>query len=332
MADPICLTSSDINELVASTEISDYLNVVRDGYHQRGEGAPAKPRTRLHPNDGPWGMLTSYMAILPETGAMGGYMYDIGFESQDAWLSALLWDSTSGEFLAHLDGSKWNSYKTGATGAVGIDALARKSADTLGLLGSGTQARTQLLAAAEVRDLKTVRVYSPTPENRIAFAAEMDSIISADVIPAESSTESVTDSDIIVTATTAREPVFDGADLQPGTHITAVGQYHPTVRELDIETIKRAKYVPDLRERSFQDAGSFLHALEEEAITKEHIYAELGDIVAGKVTGRESDDEITVFDSGGTAIETVAVAHLLYEMAIKQDIGTPIDVLPVGDV
>jgi alanine dehydrogenase len=105
-----------------------------------------------------------------------------------------------------------------------------------------------------------------------------------------------------------------------------MGQYHPEKRELDAVTIARATYVPDLRERAFQDAGSFLHALESGAVGEDRVHAELGEVIAGKAPGRTSDEEITVFDSGGTAIETVAAAHLLYERAVERSLGAEIEI------
>jgi len=332
MTEATYLTSDDVAELAEQPSMSDYVDVVRDGYRQRGEGAPAAPRTTLNPTDGPWGMLTSYMAILPETGAMGGYMYDVGFGAEDGWLTTSLWDSDSGEFLGHLDGNAWNPNKTGATGAVGIDALAREDATTLGLIGSGSQAKGQLRAAVTVRDFERVAVFSPTRESRESFAAEMDEALSPDVEAVGSNTAAVSGSDVVITATTASEPVFDGSDLDPGTHVTAMGKYDPEARELDTETVSRATYVLDLHDRAFQDAGSFLHALDEGAVTEDHIHAELGDVVAGTAPGRTSDDEITVFDSGGTGIETVAAAKMLFDMGLEQGLGTPISVASSSEV
>jgi alanine dehydrogenase len=136
--------------------------------------------------------------------------------------------------------------------------------------------------------------------------------------------------DIVVTATTADEPVFDGDLLAPGAHVTAMGQYSPEKRELDVTTIERSTYVPDLRERATTDAGSFLAALEADAVTEDHIHAELGEVVAGVKPGRTAEDEITVFDSGGTGIETVAGAHLLYETAREEGLGTSIEFAPAS--
>ncbi|WP_256290399.1 ornithine cyclodeaminase family protein [Halobellus inordinatus] len=324
MTETLFLESSDVDGLATPAE---FVDAVRDAYRQRGEGAPAEPRTKLGNADPP-GFLTTYAAILPDTGAMGGYMYTAGFGAEDAWFTTPIFDSESGEPLALLDGASMNPFKTGATGAVAADELAREDASSAAIIGSGAQARGQLRALATVRDLETVWVYSPTKEHREAFAGEMDRRLDGSVAAVASAAAAIEGADIVVTATNASGPVFDGDALEEGTHVTAMGQYNPEKRELDAATIERAKYVPDLRDRAFQDAGSFLHALEEGVVDEDHVHAELGDVVAGNAPGRESDEEITVFDSGGTGIETVAGAYLLYEKATEAGLGETIDFAP----
>ncbi|MFT4947515.1 MAG: alanine dehydrogenase, partial [Natronomonas sp.] len=130
-------------EIAALAEPSEYVDVVREGYRQRGEGARAEPRTRLNNADPP-GFLTGYLAVLPETGAMGGYTYAAGFGQQDAQFVLPLFEYDSGALLAIIDGASMNPWKTGAAGAVGVDELAREDATELGIIGSGTQARGQL--------------------------------------------------------------------------------------------------------------------------------------------------------------------------------------------
>ncbi|WP_435358108.1 ornithine cyclodeaminase family protein [Haloarchaeobius sp. DFWS5] len=327
MTNALFLTSDDVAGLAEPTE---YVDAVRDAYRQRGEGAAAKPRTTLRSGDPP-GMLFSYSAILPDTGAMGGYMYSAGFGEADAWFVTPLFDAESGEPLALLDGASMNPYKTGAAGAVAVDELAREDATKLALIGTGAQARGQLKATMTVRDFETVNVFSPTKENRESFAAEMNERYDATVGAVASPSAAVEGADVVITATTASEPVFDGDLLSPGTHVTAMGQYHPEKRELDDTTIERAKYVPDLRERVTQDAGSFIHAMEEGVVDESHVHAELGEIVAGKEPGRESDEEITVFDSGGTGIETTGAAYMLYERARERGFGQEITLAPASE-
>ncbi|WP_265111707.1 ornithine cyclodeaminase family protein [Halosolutus halophilus] len=327
MTDTLFLTSADVRDLATPAA---YMDAVREGYRQRGNGAPAQPRSKFLRGD-PEGMFTSYAAILPETGAMGGYMYSAGFGAEDAWFMTPLFDADSGEPLALLDGASMNPFKTGAAGAVAVDELARDDAETIGIVGTGAQARGQLKATATVREFTDVRVYSPTPENRERFAADFDDALEATVRAVDSSEAAVGGADVVITATTASEPVFDGDALAPGTHVTAMGQYSRDARELDTTTIERATYVPDLRERATFDAGSFLAALDAGVVTEDHVHAELGEVVAGTEPGRTSEDEITVFDSGGTGIETVAAAYMLYERAREEGRGTEISFAPASE-
>ncbi|WP_346347534.1 ornithine cyclodeaminase family protein [Halobacterium sp. BOL4-2] len=318
------------DEIAGLATPADYVDAVRSGYRQRGEGAPAEPRTALLRED-PAGMFTDYSALLPDDGVMGGYTYSAGFGSGDAWFMTPLYDADSGAPLALLDGASMNPLKTGAAGAVGVDELARADASELAVIGSSAQAHGQVQATAAVRDLDTIHVYSPTPESRESFAADLDADLDASVSAVESSAAAVTGADIVITATSASEPVFDSDNLDAGTHVTAMGQYHPEKRELDTAAIERATYVPDLRGRTTQDAGSFIAAVDAGVVDSDHIHAELGDVVAGTAPGRQSADEITVFDSGGTGIETVAAANMLYERAVEQDLGSELDFAPASE-
>ncbi|AHF99513.1 ornithine cyclodeaminase [Halostagnicola larsenii XH-48] len=327
MTETLFLSSDDVAAL-ASPEA--YVEAVREGYRERGQGAPADPRSAYLRTD-PDGMFTDYAALLPETGAMGGYMYSAGFDAGDAWFVTPLFDAQSGEPLAIIDGASMNPFKTGAAGAVAVDSLAREDAKTLAVIGTGPQARGQVHTTATVRDFSEVRVYSPTAESRESFANEFADELEASVRAVSSSEAAISGADVVITATTATEPVFDGDHLDPGTHVTAMGQYHPDKRELDATTIERSTYVPDLRARVSQDAGSFIAAREAGRVSDDHVHAELGEVVAGTEPGRTADDEITVFDSGGTGIETVAAAALLYERALENDLGTQIPFAPASE-
>lgn len=322
------LSSDDIRGLATEPE---FVDAVRTAYREHGEGAPTHPRVTLE-TEAPAGVLNSYMAILPETGVMGGYMYTAGFADADARFVTPIFDAETGQPLAVVDGAYVNTHKTGAAGAVGIDALAREDASTIGVIGSGAQARGQLRAAVTVRDVEDVRVFSPTPEHRETFAEEMDETLEAEIRPVEDSTAAADGADIVITATNASEPVVDCDDIDAGTHINAVGQYDPEKRELDAETVARAVYVPDLRARALQDAGAFLQAREAGVVGEDHIHAELGAVVAGKAPGRTDDEEVTIFDSGGTALETLSSAALLYRRAIEAGRGTEITLASASEV
>lgn len=324
----IRILSSDDVATLATPEA--FVDAVRDAYAQRGRGAPAEPRTTLS-NAEPAGMLTTYAAILPETGTMGGYMYSAGFGAGDAWFVTPLFDATSGSLLALIDGASMNPYKTGAAGGVAVDALARADASEVAVFGSGAQARGQLKSTAAVRNLERVRVYSPTGAHREAYASEMDDYLDASVVAVDEPGAAVERADIVITATNASEPVFDGEELPDGAHVTAMGQYHPEKREVDATTVERSIYVPDLRARVAQDAGAFIQARQAARVTDAHIHAELGDVVDGDAEGRSGNDDITLFDSGGTGIETVAGATLLYERAKEEGMGQTVSFQAASD-
>ncbi|MES3517570.1 MAG: ornithine cyclodeaminase family protein [Natronomonas sp.] len=324
MTDVLFLRSDELSGLASP---ADYVESVEDGYRSYGTDGSAAPRSKLTNADPP-GMCTGYLAILPELDAMGGYTYAAGFGDRDVHFALPLFSVESGRMLALLDGASMNPFKTGATGAVGVDTLAREDATSCAVIGSGAQARGQLKATATVRDFETVDVYSPTRANRESFAADFDERLDADVEAVGSAGAAVRGADVVITATRAREPVFDGDDLEDGAHVTAMGQYDTDKRELDTETVARSVYVPDLRERAFQDAGAFLTARREGAVDDDHIHAELGEILAGDRPGRRDPEEVTVFDSGGTGIETVAAARMLYDRAKAEGLGETIEFAP----
>lgn len=318
------LSSEDVNGIASPAE---YVGIVEAAYIERGKGAPADPPSVLSYGD-PSGVFTHYGAVLPEMGVMGGNMYGHRPDEGSSRFITPLFDATTGEPLAIIDGTSMNPSKTGAAGAVGVDALATENASKVGMFGTGIQARAQLRATATVRDLTTVKVFSPTRESREAFAMEMDSRLGANVTPVETSDAAIKNSDIVITATNSPTPVFDGSLLEDGAHVTAMGQYLPDVREIDSTTVKRAVYVPDLYERALSNAGAFLQACDEGVVTEEDIHGEIGEILVGDAPGRVLDDEVTVFDSGGTAIETVAAANLAYERASEEDLGVTVPFSP----
>lgn len=321
------LSGSDLKDLVKPSEIID---AVHDGYAFRGEGAPATSPSRIGTDDS---VITSYTAAFPEWNVMGGYMYAVG---NDVWYTTPLFDVDTGELKAILDGAVWNPAKTGAVAGVGTEYLAVKDASSVGVVGSAQIARASLESVMTVREIETVKVFSPTESNRIGFADNVQENLGVDAEPVSSSAEAVSDVDIVIVATDSPEPVIDGDHISPGTHINAMGAAHPK-REIDVETFRKVdKYVPDIKSRVFghsvqerrRSARGFLEALDANAASENTLYGELGQLAAGQLPGRTDDDEITLLDSVGTAIETVSAAYVLYEKAVNQGVGTPIDNIP----
>ncbi len=232
----------------------------------------------------------------------------------------LLHDPQTGELRAVLDGRLITEARTAAVSAASTRSLARAEASVLAILGSGVQARSHLEAIAIVRHLTEVRVWSPTPEHRANFVRSVGDSNFA-VRDAGSAREAVDGADIIVTATASPTPVLEGSWVSAGAHICAVGSARPNMRELDTALIARARVYVDSRQAALAEAGDLVIPIEEGRWTADKIVGELGELLAGRVPGRMSPGEITIFKSLGMAIEDVAAADLVYRRAAEVGLG-----------
>lgn len=231
-------------------------------------------------------------------------------------------DPSSGAVLAVMDAGHMTAVRTGAAGGVAARHLARAGARTAGIFGAGVQAETQLEAICAVRRIETATVYDADPGRAMNYATAMSRRLSIDVRVASEPKEAVTGQDIVVTATTSPRPVFDGAWLVPGQHVSAIGAHTPATRELDTVTITRSRLVVDLVEACLAEAGDIIIPIQEGAMDAGRIHASLGEVVSGQKPGRQSEGEITVFKSVGLALQDVAVARLVYERARATGAGT----------
>jgi ornithine cyclodeaminase len=237
--------------------------------------------------------------------------------------AVLALDPVNGRPVALLEGGTLTAIRTGAGSGAATDLLARRSAEVAAIIGSGVQARTQLEAVCCVRDIREVWVYSPNLVHAAAFASEMAgrTPIPATIHVTASAEEAVSRADVICTATTSLRPVFPYHALQTGAHVNAVGSFTPQMHELDEETIRASLVVVDSREAALEEAGELISALQSGVIGPEHIYAELGEIVAGKKPGRQSDDQITLFKSVGVAVQDAAAASIALQNAARDELG-----------
>jgi alanine dehydrogenase len=233
-------------------------------------------------------------------------------------------DATTGEPVAVMDGTYLTALRTGAASGAATDLLARQDARTVAIYGAGVQGRTQLEAVCAVRPIQAAWVYDVVPEQASVFAAEMGQRLSLPIQVAGTPSEAARQADVICTATTSTSPVFDDADVRPGTHINAVGAYTPQMQEIPVETVLRAKVVIDHRESSMAEAGDLLIPLRQGQMTETHIYAELGEIAAGLKPGRASAKEITFFKSVGVAAQDVAAASAALKAARRMELGTEV--------
>jgi ornithine cyclodeaminase/alanine dehydrogenase-like protein (mu-crystallin family) len=233
-------------------------------------------------------------------------------------------DPTTGRPAAVMDGTALTALRTGAVSGAATDLLARRGAHVAAIFGAGAQGRTQLEAVCAVRPIREAWVYDVVLERAVAYADEMSQRLSLPVGVAESPAGAVRRADVICTATTSSSPVFEDADVRPGTHVNAVGAYTPQMQEIPAETVLRAKVVIDHREASLAEAGDLLIPLQRGLMAEDHIYAELGELVSGRRPGRASSEEITLFKSVGVAVQDVAAAGAVLETARRLGLGTEV--------
>lgn len=238
------------------------------------------------------------------------------------YASYLLSDATTGEILALIEASTLTGMRTGGASALATRYLARSDSHVLGIIGTGFQAFYQVQAIMAVRSVEKVLAYDSDRKKLEDFCNNLKGI--SPIFPADDPESLVKDSDIIVTATTSRTPVFPGKAVKPGTHINAIGAYHPDAREVDEDVVMRAKIVLDTYEVALHEGGDIIIPMKEGKISPSSIHADLGDMITGKKPGRQTAEEITLFKSVGFAMEDIVVAHQAYEKAIQAGIGVKV--------
>ncbi|MEJ2667846.1 MAG: ornithine cyclodeaminase family protein [Deinococcales bacterium] len=241
--------------------------------------------------------------------------------------AVLLFDPDDGRLLGLVDASSITAIRTAAASAAATRWLARTDAATLALLGSGVQARSHLEAITLVRPIRQVRVWSRTTNHARDFAQWARQAHGLEIDTCTTVAEAVRGADIVCTVTASREPVLEGAWLEPGMHLNAVGASQPDARELDSDAVARSHVFADRRESLMHESADYLVPLHEGRLGADPDIAELGEVVAGTAAGRTSEQEITLFKSLGLAIEDLAAARYVLERAEREDAGTSVDMI-----
>jgi alanine dehydrogenase len=241
--------------------------------------------------------------------------------------AVLVFDPETGRAIALLEGSALTAIRTGAAGGAAIDILARPDSKVVAIFGAGAQGRTQLEAASTTRNLETAIIFDSNPEKARALATEMHGKgpIPQEIRVAGSAREAVDHADIICTATTSLRPVFQDKYLKPGTHISAVGSYRPDMQEVPAETLHRARVFVDSRSAALEEAGDLIQPLQARLFDESHIAGELGEVILGRIPGRQSADAITYFKSVGIAAQDAMAAQVALTNARKMNLGTEVD-------
>jgi len=312
------LKESDTARLLT---MHDAIRLVEDAARALGEGRAVNcPRQRPRTD-------STMMHVLPAAygGAdvMGLKVYTAGKRGTAFYY--LLFNG-EGKLLALLEANTLGAIRTGAASAVATRYMSREESSTLGIIGTGHQARTQLEAVSHVRNLTRIRAWSRTRERLDPFVAEMSKKIGKPIEAAPSAQEAVAGADIVITMTTTTDPVLRGAWISPGAHLNVAGSNHIHRREVDGEAVERSGIVAveDLAQ-AIVEAGDLKIAVDEKMFNWDRAVL-LGDIVAGKTPGRHAADEITMFKSLGIGLWDAVVARHIYDLAVVEHAGVELPV------
>jgi len=233
----------------------------------------------------------------------------------------LLFDARSCALVCVMDGSLITGLRTGAAGAVSVKALARKNAKKITSIGTGNQARMQIRALTEVMKIEEIHAWDGNPDALSRYETDIESELGIPVVAAGSKREAVEEADILITTTRGKGSLVEAGWVKPGTHIVAIGTDQRGKQELDPEIFRNAKTVNDSIEQCVEK-GETWHPLNRNIITRDDIHGEIGEILLGRKPGRESEDEVTIFDSTGMAIQDTATATKIYRNAMENRVGT----------
>jgi ornithine cyclodeaminase/alanine dehydrogenase-like protein (mu-crystallin family) len=305
------LNEDEVRDLLPMAECIDVLDAL---FAESAEGTVSNMSRYRVPL--PRGSHQIMAGMSEANGATGLKTYVTGAGGPSKMI-VLLYDLATGALIALIAANLLGALRTGAASGVATRHMAREDATSVAIIGSGTQARTQLAAVCAVRRIDRASVYSRTQEKREAFATKMSAELGITVQAVDSSDAALAEADIVCTITSSREPVLDGAKLAPGTHVNAAGSNGWMRREVDDETIKRSSLVvvDDLADAKIE-CGELIWAAERRIFRWETV-VELRDVVGGRVAGRPSADAITLFESQGLAIEDVAAGMHVYRKALE---------------
>ena len=313
---PLYLTESEVDSLVG---IDDAISAVQGVGESMARGETVfNPRTRLR-------MKNGFLHLMPaslETEDLFGYKAYTSFKGAARFI-VFLFSGGSGELLALIEGDKLGQLRTGAASAVATRILSRTNSSSLGIIGSGYQAESQLSGICAVRKIKGVKIYSRNPDHASSFCERVARAVNVP-LRAVSEPGEAASSDIVVTVTNSNSPVLNGAMLRSGAHVNAVGGNMLIRKELDESVVERAQtIVIDSREQGKVECGDFLGPVEKGKLHWENIL-EFSDLFNGRAI-RKDDDSVTLFKSQGIAPWDVAIAAVVYRRALEEKRGKRLD-------
>ncbi|MHC5056690.1 MAG: ornithine cyclodeaminase family protein [Planctomycetota bacterium] len=309
------------DEVKKALPMPEAVEVMKGAFSELSAGRATLPaRTHISIEEPPGDVLImpSYMPGLGRVGLKTVTLFPGNREKGLPFINALVcvFDGETGRAVAVMDGASLTAIRTGAASGAATDLMARPDAKVVAVFGAGVQARTQLAAICAVRQIA---------EAREAFAEEMSRELDITVRAVGSPAEALAGADVVAAATTSTTAVFDDADLAAGAHVNAVGSYKPHVSEVPPETVKRAYVVVDQLEAALEEAGDLIGPMEQGLITRDHIRAELGEVVSGAKPGRPSPEAVTFFKSVGVAVQDLAAACRAVNNAERLGLGREVE-------
>lgn len=326
----LALTRSDVQRLVP---MKDAIELMKQAFAELSAGRTVSPLRTVIPVEAHHGDALFMPAHVPALDALGLKVVSVFRDNPGKGLPVIhalvcLVDAATGQPLAIMDGTYLTALRTGAVSGAATDLLARPDSRVLVAIGAGAQGATQIAAVCAVRPIERIVAVDVSPE----ALARLKDVLARDwpdvVDRLETSTDAnavVGEADVICTATTARTPVFDAADVRPGTHVNAVGAYTPEMQELPAALVQRATVVVDAVEAALAEGGDLIIPLQHGLIDRAHVSRELGQVAAGTAPARTSDDEVTLFKSVGNAVQDVVVARRAYDRARDTGAGTALE-------
>lgn len=313
-------------ELERLLDVNAVIDAVERGFADYSAGRTVMPvRTAVRVPE-PSGVLLVMPCAMIDSKVLGTKLVSVYGQNPSRDLPVIgalyvLSDYETGFPVAVMDAGYMTGLRTAAASAVATKYLAREDSTTLGIFGTGVQGEFHARCIPAVRPIEKIVVWSRNQDNVRAFCERLSNAVQADIRPA-GSIEEAAGCDVVVTGTTSATPLFSGSLLKPGSHVNNVGSHSPTAREMDTESVARSTVVVDAYDAAWAESGDILIPIDEGAITREHVVAELGEVVLGKKPGRRSPDELTLFKSNGLAFQDAVTAALGLRRARETGAGT----------
>ena len=314
------------DDVRAAVNMADAIEAMETGFREEGEGGVVQPqRTNIVIGE-PKGFLRLGPCVMKNSRWMGFKAMNLA-EGAGVRYQVHLYSMDDGALRSIMDAQLLTTLRTGAASAVATRRLARKGAGLVAVLGSGREAFMQLEAMRVAGCVASAKIYSPTQANRESFAAYFRDTLGMDIEAVDSAEAAIEGADIVAAAIASSEPAVMGRWLRPGVHVNSVGTARPTLREIDEDVLRRSDIIAvDTRHGVFTEAGDCVVA---KGWLKPEQACELAELVCGRVPGRSTDQQITLFKSVGTAVQDIALAIKIYQNALAKGLGEHLTGFPI---